>query len=103
MRRLVGDTVSGHVYVVHSVRDAGHGAIEYAETNAAAAEQYASRRSGDSGTHAAVVTRLELGKLGTRRIHAWYVRGVRHHLGDRSPLPEFVPDREPPADLKSVG
>lgn len=89
-----------HVYVVHSVRDAGHGAIEYVETERQRAEQFARGRSGDPGTAAAVVTQLEVGKLGTRRIVAWYVAGRRRYFADRSPLPKFEPSREPPPELR---
>lgn len=97
------------IYAVHAVwQSAGdggvHGHIELVELDADKAIRYAITKSRAPGVKSTVVTRLEIGELGTRTPISWYVGGERFDMGDAqhdprpgAELPAFLPEHPLPA------
>jgi hypothetical protein len=93
-----------YCYTVHAVTESvgAHGVeqghIELVELEAHRANDYARKRSGDIGVKVSIVTRLEVGKLGTRHLIGWWVDGIQYGMGDvrlanpAAELPRFLPE-----------
>lgn len=110
MARSAGPLVNGkqYAYTVHAVwlaagpQGIDQGAIELIELNLIKANEYARQRSLGTGVKVAIVTRLEIGELGTRHLVGWWVDGRQYGMGtprlDRpgAELPMFLPEHPLP-------
>lgn len=96
-----------HCYIVHAVTlSAGphgteQGHVELVELDPQKANSYARKRSGDAGVQVSIVTRLEIGQLGTRHLIGWWMNGRQYGMGDTpmddgAELPVFLPEHPLP-------